>query len=116
VQLVFSRAADSCIQPHIPGGAGKTCNQIATFESRLHENGLDSIGVLIDENGTVGPLGSSCTGMHVLPDNRGPFKSSKELLLASIYIELSLVTRPHRMDGLAFEVQKVKWRLGSALC
>ncbi|KAJ7081442.1 hypothetical protein C8R44DRAFT_895066 [Mycena epipterygia] len=76
-----------------PAGREKVVTQIAKFEAELYDNSLGAIGVLIDGNGTVGPLGPSCTGVHVLPDNRGPFTSSKQLLLACVDNELDLITR-----------------------
>ncbi|KAJ7081444.1 kinase-like domain-containing protein [Mycena epipterygia] len=69
-----------------PAGRENLVTQIATFEADLYDNSLGSIGVLIDENGTIGPFGPSC-------NNRGPFTSSKQLLLACVDTELDLITR-----------------------
>ncbi|KAJ6607234.1 hypothetical protein B0H10DRAFT_2228149 [Mycena sp. CBHHK59/15] len=72
-------------------GRQTVLTQLAKYEVELYDTPLASIGMLIHENGTVGPVGPSCTGLEVVPSNRGPFRSSKQLLLACVDTELDLV-------------------------
>ncbi|KAJ7654048.1 hypothetical protein DFH06DRAFT_1299126 [Mycena polygramma] len=72
-------------------GRAKLAAQVATFEVELYDHPLSSIGCLVDAAGTVGPLVRACTA-GLLPNDRGPFKSSKEFLLACVALEFDLVT------------------------
>ncbi|KAJ6622648.1 kinase-like domain-containing protein [Mycena sp. CBHHK59/15] len=65
---------------------------LANFQAQLLELEFPAIGCLVDEQGTVGPLGLSCTYPFVLRDDCGPFKSSKDFLLAHVNAELDLLT------------------------
>ncbi|KAJ7801275.1 hypothetical protein B0H14DRAFT_2615483 [Mycena olivaceomarginata] len=57
--------------------------QLADFRAQLLTLTFPIIGCLVDDNGTVGPLGLSCTYPFMLKkNNRGPFASSKDFLLA----------------------------------
>ncbi|KAJ7247354.1 hypothetical protein C8J57DRAFT_1359563 [Mycena rebaudengoi] len=64
--------------------------QIANFEVDLYDNPLNAIGSLINVNGTVGPLVRPCT-VGLVPNDRGPYKSSKQFLLACVAHELDEV-------------------------
>ncbi|KAJ7260441.1 hypothetical protein B0H12DRAFT_373643 [Mycena haematopus] len=72
-------------------GRAKLAAQVATFEVELYDHPLSSIGCLVDAAGTVGPLVRPCT-QGLLPNDKGPFKSSKAFLLACVALELDLVT------------------------
>ncbi|KAJ7215805.1 hypothetical protein GGX14DRAFT_562262 [Mycena pura] len=74
-------------------GWAKLAAQVATFEAELYDRPMSSIGCLVDAAGTVGPLVRTCTS-SLLPNDRGPFTSSKEFLLAFVNLELDLVTAP----------------------
>ncbi|KAJ7458696.1 hypothetical protein B0H11DRAFT_2061384 [Mycena galericulata] len=71
-------------------GLTKLVTQVASFEVELYDNPLSSIGSLVEENGTVGPLIRPCT-WGLVPNDRGPFKSSKQFLLACVARELDEV-------------------------
>ena len=66
----------------------KLVAQVAGFEVELYDNPLPSIGSLVDANGTVGPLVRSCTTSLLPAKDRGPYKSSKQYMLAYVDIEL----------------------------
>ncbi|KAJ7689800.1 kinase-like domain-containing protein [Mycena rosella] len=79
-------------------GRQKVITQLADFQAQLLSLEFPTIGCLIDENGTVGPLGLSCTYPFALRNtNRGPFSSSKDFLLAHVNAELDLLTN-HAAD------------------
>ncbi|KAF7291402.1 Altered inheritance of mitochondria protein 9, mitochondrial [Mycena indigotica] len=68
----------------------RIAEQLAGFENQLCENPLPQIGSLVDETGTVGPL--VCEGNdRFVPDQRGPFSTSKEFILAYIEHELAVL-------------------------
>ncbi|KAJ7921416.1 kinase-like domain-containing protein [Mycena leptocephala] len=67
--------------------------QLADFQAQLLTLTFPTIGCIVDNNGTVGPLGLSCTYPFMLKkNNRGPFASSKDFLLAHVHAELDLLT------------------------
>ncbi|KAJ7449150.1 kinase-like domain-containing protein [Mycena galericulata] len=87
-------------------GRRKVVAQLADLQSQLLKLEFSNIGCLIDEAGTVGPLGLSCTYPFVLrDDNRGPFASSKEFLLAHVRSELDLLMN-HTDE---WNQQRTKW-------
>ncbi|KAJ7490835.1 kinase-like domain-containing protein [Mycena latifolia] len=73
----------------------KVVAQLADFQAQLLQLEFPTIGCLVDENGTVGPLGLSCTYPFALRNStdRGPFSSSRDFLLAYVRAELDLLTR-----------------------
>ncbi|KAJ7261744.1 kinase-like domain-containing protein [Mycena haematopus] len=71
-------------------GLTKLVTQIANFEAEVYYHPLNSIGCLVDADGTVGPLVRPCT-YGLVPNDRGPFKSSKQYLLACVGSELDEV-------------------------
>ncbi|KAJ7512258.1 hypothetical protein B0H11DRAFT_2214061 [Mycena galericulata] len=93
--MLMQRLSGFLFGPIIPqitaAGRTKLATQVARYEVELYDNHLSSIGCLIDAAGTVGPLVPTCTG-GLVPNERGPFKSSKEFLLACVALELDLVT------------------------
>ncbi|KAJ7476842.1 hypothetical protein B0H11DRAFT_2426207 [Mycena galericulata] len=73
-------------------GREKIVAQIARYEAELLDNPLPSIGILVDEHGTVGRLGPTCSAPFVLRStHRGPFACSKDFLLALVDANLDLV-------------------------
>ncbi|KAJ6628261.1 hypothetical protein B0H10DRAFT_210801 [Mycena sp. CBHHK59/15] len=78
-----------------PAGWRKIVTQIARYETQLLDNPLPSIGALFDEHGTVGQLGPTCTAPFVLRQDRGPFRCSKDFLLASVDSQLDLINNRH---------------------
>ncbi|KAJ7789401.1 hypothetical protein B0H14DRAFT_2944742 [Mycena olivaceomarginata] len=66
---------------------------IAKYEAELLDNPLPSVGILVDERSTVGRLGPTCTALFSLRSNRGPFRCSKDFLLALADTQLDLVAR-----------------------
>ncbi|KAJ7261750.1 hypothetical protein B0H12DRAFT_1272323 [Mycena haematopus] len=71
-------------------GLTKLVTQIASFEVEVYDHPLNSIGCLINADGTVGPLVRPCT-YGLVPNDKGPFKSSKQFLLACVGRELDEV-------------------------
>ncbi|KAJ6532798.1 hypothetical protein B0H10DRAFT_172850 [Mycena sp. CBHHK59/15] len=92
--MLMQRLSGRLFGPIIPqitaAGRMKLATQVARYEVELYDNSLSSIGCLVDADGTVGPLVPTCTG-GLIPNDRGPFKSSKQFLLACVALELDLV-------------------------
>ncbi|KAJ7084643.1 kinase-like domain-containing protein [Mycena belliarum] len=71
----------------------RVVEQLADFQAQLLTLEFPTIGCLTDADGTVGPLGLSCSYPFSLRNaNRGPFASSREFLLAHVQAELDLLT------------------------
>ncbi|KAJ7491626.1 hypothetical protein B0H11DRAFT_1803782 [Mycena galericulata] len=67
--------------------------ELAHMEAQLLQRPLPMIGSIIDDDGTVGPLGPSSTDPFTLRDPFcGPFASSKHLMEAYIRSELSRIS------------------------
>ncbi|KAJ7745870.1 hypothetical protein DFH07DRAFT_15113 [Mycena maculata] len=86
-------------------GRAKIATQIANYEAELLDNPFPSIGILVDERGTVGRLGPTCTASFLLRSNRGPFTCSKDFLLALADAHLDLVTK----STAQWTVWRTKW-------
>ncbi|KAJ7174465.1 kinase-like domain-containing protein [Mycena filopes] len=71
-------------------GRAHIAAQVAAYETELRNLPLSSIGCLVDAAGTVGPLVRTCA-FGLMPNDRGPFKTSKEFLLACVGIQLDLL-------------------------
>ncbi|KAF7370423.1 Phosphotransferase family protein [Mycena sanguinolenta] len=82
-------------------GWRKIVIQIAHYETQLLGNPLSSIGALFDEHGTVGRLIPTCTAPFLLRQDRGPFRCSKDFLLASVDSQLDLIIN-HRVQWTAW--------------
>ncbi|KAJ6505839.1 kinase-like domain-containing protein [Mycena vitilis] len=89
-----------------PEGRRKIMTRLADFQAQLLALTFPIIGCLVDDNGTVGPLGLSCTYPFMLTkNNRGPFASSKDFLLAHVHAELDLLT----IHPAEWTEQRLKW-------
>ncbi|KAJ6480869.1 hypothetical protein C8R45DRAFT_1003953 [Mycena sanguinolenta] len=90
--MLMERISGVLLGPGEITAAGLTqlVTQIAGFEVEVCNNALNSIGCLVDADGTIGPLVPSCT-YGLVPNDNGPFRSSKQFLLACVAHELDEV-------------------------
>ncbi|PBK58812.1 hypothetical protein ARMSODRAFT_1027935 [Armillaria solidipes] len=72
------------------------------------------LGSFIYEQGTVGPLSRSCTRPPLLGLDCGPFKSTKDYILANIYAEMKLVQERHQEQKQSEDRKALTGGLGDA--
>lgn len=91
---------------HVAPATKDVVRQVAGIQAQLLQIRFPTIGSIIDEHGTVGPLGLSATYPFNLRDpHRGPFASSKEFLEAHVRCELSLIADPNQ-----WALQRARWQ------
>lgn len=74
-----------------PKGHEQAIRQLCGFQSELLKLEFPAIGSLLDEHGTLGPLSRSCMYPSLLGLDCGPFKTTKEYLLANVSAEPKLI-------------------------
>ncbi|PBK88458.1 hypothetical protein ARMGADRAFT_1015922 [Armillaria gallica] len=80
-----------------PEGRETVVRQLAgSFQAELLKLEFPVLGSVVDEQGIVGSLSCSCTHPPLLGLKCGPFKSTKDYMLANIYAELKLVQERYK--------------------
>ncbi|SJK98174.1 uncharacterized protein ARMOST_01435 [Armillaria ostoyae] len=97
-----------------PEGRETVVRQLAGFQAELLKLEFPVLGSIIDEQGTVGPLSRSCTRPPLLGLECGPFKSTKDYMLANIYAELKLVQERHQEQKQSEDRKALTGGLGDA--